>query len=102
MTAAVAEGGRYRRLSQKAGSGDVSGRCRKLLRVGAPGTISHGRKGRTRKEDKMVLGLYVDTKFVDRKERQCHEDTLEPFMSDNIGYPTSRIRRAECIYISRG
>ena len=51
--------------------------------VGAPGTILYGRKGRTRKEDKIVLDLYVDTKFVDREKIQGHEDTW-PFMSDNI------------------
>ena len=69
------------------------------VHVGAPGTILYGRKGRTRKEDKMVLDLYVDTKFVDREKMQCHEDTWL-FMSDNIEHPTSRIRRVECIYIT--
>ena len=71
-----------------------------MLRVGAPGTTLCGKKGRTRKEDKIVLDMYVDAKFVDRKEiQQCHEDTW-PFMSDNVGCPTSQIRRLECIYIT--
>ena len=36
-----------------------------VLQVGAPGTILYGRKRRTRKEDKIVLDLYVGTKFID-------------------------------------
>jgi hypothetical protein len=40
-------------------------RCRRVLQVGAPGTMLYGRKRRTRKEDKIVLDLYVGTKFID-------------------------------------
>jgi hypothetical protein len=36
-----------------------------VLQVGAPGTILYGRKRRTRKEDRIVLDLYVGTKFID-------------------------------------
>jgi hypothetical protein len=36
-----------------------------MLQVGAPGTILYGRKRMTRKEDKIVLDLYVGTKFID-------------------------------------
>ena len=42
-----------------------SAKLQVVLRVGLPGTISYGRKGRTRKEDKIVLDLYVGAKFID-------------------------------------